>query len=291
LTTGVNACICYFGGITYCVVPHYETRVYTAPSTTTPGTDNTVWWPVTRTTNADDWVSGKIYCPGGPYCNTNLNARTVWLGCYAEGTSYTFYIGGQSPGVYGGLLASPVAGPSWDVSGTVHEYNGISTAVTDGDVVISGAPPAVSRAARFGTKDPAGTNIVMSFTDYTSSPGYTSWQAAMSPFTGDWNFSSNALSYSYTGYTLTGQYTNHKFGSSAAQPFVLMATKMGLSSVGDDGIVITYGTAPPTSGAAAKGWIVYNSNPSAGGTVGWVCTTAGTNGSTAVWKTFGTIAA
>lgn len=46
--------------------------------------------------------------------------------------------------------------------------------------------------------------------------------------------------------------------------------------------------AEPTVGDWLRGDIVYNSTPSAGGTVGWVCVTSGTPGT---WKAFGTIAA
>lgn len=45
--------------------------------------------------------------------------------------------------------------------------------------------------------------------------------------------------------------------------------------------------AAPAAGTWSVGEIVYNSTPTAGGTLGWVCTTAGTPGT---WKTFGTIA-
>lgn len=48
------------------------------------------------------------------------------------------------------------------------------------------------------------------------------------------------------------------------------------------------GTAAPTAGAWERSDIVFNSAPSANGTIGWVCTTAGTPGT---WKTFGAIAA
>lgn len=51
---------------------------------------------------------------------------------------------------------------------------------------------------------------------------------------------------------------------------------------------VQYRTSVPTVGTWAVGDIVYNSTPTAGGTVGWVCTAAGTPGT---WKTFGTIAA
>lgn len=50
----------------------------------------------------------------------------------------------------------------------------------------------------------------------------------------------------------------------------------------------TWGTAAPTTGTAARGDIVWNRSPVASGSVGWICTTAGTPGT---WKTFGTIAA
>lgn len=46
-------------------------------------------------------------------------------------------------------------------------------------------------------------------------------------------------------------------------------------------------SAAPTAGTWARGDWVKNSAPSAGGTFGWVCVTAGTPGT---WKAFGTIA-
>lgn len=48
------------------------------------------------------------------------------------------------------------------------------------------------------------------------------------------------------------------------------------------------GTAAPTTGAHAQGEIVWNRTPAAGGDVGWICTTGGTPGT---WKTFGAIEA
>lgn len=54
------------------------------------------------------------------------------------------------------------------------------------------------------------------------------------------------------------------------------------------GNVIASGTAAPTSGTWARGDVFYNTSPTAGGTIGWVCTVAGTPGT---WKTFGAITA
>ena len=51
------------------------------------------------------------------------------------------------------------------------------------------------------------------------------------------------------------------------------------------------GNGPPTSGYSGRGSIVWNAAATPGGNAGWICTTAGANGSTAVWKPFGTIGA
>ena len=51
---------------------------------------------------------------------------------------------------------------------------------------------------------------------------------------------------------------------------------------------IEYRSTAPTSGKWLRGDIVYNSAPSSGGTVGWVCVASGSPGT---WKAFGTIEA
>jgi hypothetical protein len=48
----------------------------------------------------------------------------------------------------------------------------------------------------------------------------------------------------------------------------------------------TVGAAAPAAGAHVVGEIVWNTSPTSGGTIGWVCTTAGTPGT---WKTWGVI--
>ena len=46
------------------------------------------------------------------------------------------------------------------------------------------------------------------------------------------------------------------------------------------------GTEAPTEGAHSQGDITWNSNPTPGNVIGWVCTKTGTPG---LWKSFGTI--
>ena len=48
-------------------------------------------------------------------------------------------------------------------------------------------------------------------------------------------------------------------------------------------------TQPPASLTWERGEHIYNDTPAAGGNIGWVCVTAGTGGSTAVFKEFGVI--
>jgi hypothetical protein len=51
--------------------------------------------------------------------------------------------------------------------------------------------------------------------------------------------------------------------------------------------IMVRGTAAPATGAHVVGEIVWNTVPTSGGNIGWVCTTAGTPGT---WKAWGTIA-
>jgi parallel beta-helix repeat protein len=55
---------------------------------------------------------------------------------------------------------------------------------------------------------------------------------------------------------------------------------------GNNYIINYKGSAAPTTGTYNVGDIFYNSAPTAGGYIGWVCVTAGTPGT---WKTFGAI--
>lgn len=58
--------------------------------------------------------------------------------------------------------------------------------------------------------------------------------------------------------------------------------------VGVNNNQILYGSSPPTNGTYTVGDQVFNTAPTAGGFIGWVCTSAGSPG---IWKTFGVISA
>lgn len=99
------------------------------------------------------------------------------------------------------------------------------------------------------------------------------WQFANSPAFQPLSYI-NSLATAYTNKGLTGPVFQNGYA----------VTNTGVASVK----VRLLGTAAPTTGTYEVGDIVYNSAPVAGGTIGFVCTTAGTPGT---WKTFGAIAA
>lgn len=84
---------------------------------------------------------------------------------------------------------------------------------------------------------------------------------------------------------ITGVGTTYKFGRANPASYGVNMFRRGLS-LGNR--IWTDGLAAPTTGEHARGEIVWNYDPAAGGTLGWVCVQGGTPG---VWKTFGNIAA
>lgn len=79
------------------------------------------------------------------------------------------------------------------------------------------------------------------------------------------------------------------FGNeSITNPARYGSIELGQGGTNHGGNTITYDSAAPATGTWKQGDIVFNTGAAASGTVGWVCTTAGSPGT---WKTFGTIAA
>ncbi len=82
--TGGPTGACEYLGVTYFVVAGQET----AASTTTPGTDPTVWKPYGGVVGgfSKTWVSGMTWINGSAYGTSpiNVNARGLFLCCYSE---------------------------------------------------------------------------------------------------------------------------------------------------------------------------------------------------------------
>jgi hypothetical protein len=75
---------------------------------------------------------------------------------------------------------------------------------------------------------------------------------------------------------VTGEFTLETLGTSAPVPYMPFMPVMGLG----DRRHTTFNAAP-TTGEWARGDIVWNRDPSAGGFAAWACTTGGTPGT---WK-------
>lgn len=96
---------------------------------------------------------------------------------------------------------------------------------------------------------------------------------------------------SATGSTFTVDVDDASFSSFPAEGIIRTASAGTVTIVSDSwrsgGRRVEFRTSAPVSGVHRVGDITWNTAPAAGGTMGWVCTTAGNPGT---WKTFGTIA-
>ncbi len=86
----------------------------------------------------------------------------------------------------------------------------------------------------------------------------------------------------------TSVFTALTSGEQAAPLQILRKVNANLIRYQHGGVNVTTGTAAPATGTWTRGDIVWNTTPSAGGTPGWMCTTAGTPGT---WKAMANLAA
>jgi hypothetical protein len=94
--------LCTYGGAVYQAAAGKLSQA----STTTPGTDASVWIPAPNAGASRAWVSGKSWVVASPYATNpaNVNARNVFIGCYAESGQAPIQATYQSLFV-GGLLS------------------------------------------------------------------------------------------------------------------------------------------------------------------------------------------
>lgn len=86
-------------------------------------------------------------------------------------------------------------------------------------------------------------------------------------------------------FEITGVSTTKKFGRATNVPHVMSFPFLGVGFEGNARLHTTQASAPTSSGRA-KGEIVWNNNPAAGGFAGWICVTTGDPDT---WKGFGAI--
>jgi len=214
----------------------------------------------------------------GPYKTDDANASSVFLGCYAETglsemVSPTIFIGGNAAATARQSAAS--TGTAWN--GAVSSRNPIRYQNDKGAVQIQGA---------VGQNDSA--MAAFTFGASTESALLDAWKLVFDNTNSAWKLQSGNSAYfepiRYINSSATLYTTKGLTGP-------VLQNGYGVRNVGDTAgtaKVRLLGTAAPTTGTYEVGDILYNSAPTAGGTIGWVCTTAGTPGT---WKTFGAISA
>lgn len=214
---------------------------------------------------------------GGSYKATRSTASHLYLNAYTEG----------------GL--AELVRPSIVVGGTLANTNRLTAASTclviDGDGLIRRAMNFIGSATR-STAGDTPTSIYLG--DDADPPGQTGTVLAYSA--DEEGVGSHRLKYDATNKWWSFEYANSSSarsirlpGGLASKPFYGPLFENGFYQGATNNLVSrTLDTAAPTSGTWTRGSIVYNSAPSASGTIGWVCVTAGTPGT---WKTFGAISA
>lgn len=246
-----------------------------------PGTDSSVWLLYGSGGVHDSypaWASGATYLTGYPYVASSNNATSVFAGCYWEsGQPYPHLIAPAI--VFGGVLGNSYVTP-------LSSAFRIGCSTTRGYMTPFEVRSPVGASAAYTVRFCPNVDDAFNLTvtgDHSLGLSPYMWEAA----NGCWTTRhANAGSRSPVRYTtnlntLTG-------GRSAAigGGNVLFGQGVWIGSSTTTMRRIDNGTAAPTTGEWARGDIRYNSAPSAGGKVGWVCTAAGTPGT---WKAFGVI--
>lgn len=228
---------------------------------TEPGTNNDIWFYVGGAAGGEavTWTADQpegTFFQAFSYLADNLNARCTFVNCYSEGGAAGWALIGPHT-AYNGLQGAAIyKGAHFRVSST-GEIMVNNLSVWDIDFR-SGATDAIFQ---FNHDDDSGTGP---------------WRFQRSN-NADWAFINQNSADRRAG-GVTGPNTTR------GQPYRWFVDKGWILN----SRYFTEAAAAPTTGTYSRGDIVYNTAPSAGGTLGWVCVSGGTPGT---WKTFGTIEA
>lgn len=259
---------CVYSGLYYYVVAGQ----HVAASTTTPGTDSSVWRTFVGHPSCKTWTSGLTWVTGSPYGTnpSNTNARNVFVGAYgeaaqppAQATYPTLFVGGLLDEV--GVVGSA----TW--------MRGNSQGgVTAGAFTADGT----NRDIQFGSSD--GDQLIYfprGSTDFRWR--IVSGERLIGEAANSTIFEQLGLDNDTSGHGPLHRYFRRLI--------------VGHSSGNGDGVLIgstqsLAGLATDLNGQAVKaGWVWHYQNPTKGGRRGAVCITAGTVGSSAVFAEFGDI--
>ncbi|AUR93114.1 hypothetical protein NVP1183O_16 [Vibrio phage 1.183.O._10N.286.48.B7] len=206
----------------------------------------------------------------------NLNARSVYTDTYLELSDVAYVeLAGRSILVGGNIDRYRVTGAAYmyAVSGLLRMGNGLQCEqkTTSEIIVNSGVGGSVDTGEIQWWQSQNDGNVWR-----------FQWDTA--------NFTDMRLRYANlnTCYTITGKNTTIDFGTASPKPYQFHQPNIAFGT-SDEGRRMFYLSILPTSGEFAKGDIIWTRSANAGGKAGWYCTTGGTAGSTAVFKTMAAI--
>ncbi len=277
-----TGCRVSFGG-TYWVANNAATEQQLVD--TEPGTNSAVWVPAHEPasgfggTRQPTWQSGQpvgTYFHGGAFNVNGANAAHLLLYVYTERLQGQAVAGPRAQ-VIGGIQGS-----GYKVGGSIRATAGNS--VTAAQFTTSGIPgddeTQEQRETLVNAFIGGNSNNIFGASNLTGGGTYRFRASDGVDFRWDYNNGGSTVAFG-----ITGASTAVQAGTGAAVPHLFHTPRLGLGS-GANIRRQTNGTAAPTSGAWARGDIVWNVSPAAGGFAGWICTATGTPGT---WKTFGAI--
>jgi len=281
--TGNSGAFCYYSGKMYIVNPLQDSpttaNAYVTASfasTTTPGTNSSVWTYVGDYPGNDGiyhgqpWVSGMTWGPGGDLIA--IGAPPVCVGFYSEGYAncfvnsatgtYPLFIGGTVPRMW--PWSTQLSGGK---NGALFNKNGF---------IMDNTPQASTGFSRttmeFGVTNANGNpNNLITYTigfqpsnNWLLTEGCAQWYESGGEFWG----------------VVTSQNTRFNSGAQGLWALRLWLCTRGIVNAVQLSVV---DNAPPSTGTAKLGDIAFNNTASPGAPFAWQCTTAGTNGSSSVW--------
>jgi hypothetical protein len=193
----------------------------------------------------------------GAFKSDGAVAVNVFLGCYSES----------------GQPASSVIPPSMIVGGTHAAGVGSAPFLYAGNGGLYSSPNFGSGNIRIGVNQSNNSDVGLTFLD---TAGFANW--TFQKTTGKWYYkwansdaSPNGFIFYDRSATIANGYPRSLSGNNGA---------VGISDYyfGTSMKVRALSAAAPTDGTFIQGDIFYNTSPTAGGFVGWVCTTSGTFG-------------
>jgi hypothetical protein len=275
---------------------HYDGAQYqylSGDSTTTPGTDNIIWYYLRDggvTASFPEWDSGEDYSLRTIPIFTFSTATTV-IAPYVEGSNV--YSHGVGPVLGGGAPWTRYTPATATSSNLDHAW-----------VTNTGLASIASFVGQTGaeqTRNGDTTWVKIGGEDESEGYGANGGLALLShrrfsdgEATAAWGYKGNDISYGYLTqrpyWSQTTPSTTETFGRAAPVPYMKVLYDFALYDFDGFSGARIHGlrSAAPTTGSHARGEVMYNIDPSAGGFVGWVCVTSGTPGT---WKTFGAISA